>query len=450
MVFEGLADRLQETFKKLRGHGKLTEEDVNEAMRDVRMALLEADVNFKVVKSFIQKVKERAIGQEVLETLTPAQVVIKIVNEELTELMGGEQSKLNISSEPPTIIMMAGLQGAGKTTTAGKLGLSLRKQGKKPLLVAADIYRPAAVKQLQVLGQQLDIPVFAMEPGTDAVTIAKSAVAHARSHINDVIIIDTAGRLHIDEALMQELKAIKAEVKPHEILLVVDAMTGQDAVNVAQSFNEALGLDGVVLTKLDGDARGGAALSVKAVTGCPIKFVGMGEKLEALEPFYPDRMASRILGMGDVLSLIEKATAVYDAKEAKEMQKKLRKDAFTLDDFLAQLQQIRKMGSFEQILDMIPGMGNIKKKMGDVDVDLNGKEIRHVEAIIRAMTPAERADINIINGSRRKRIALGSGTRVQDVNKVLKQFAEMKKMMKKFKNVSGGGKMPRLKLPFMH
>ena len=450
MIFEGLADRLQETFKQLRGHGKLTEEDVNKAMRDVRMALLEADVNFKVVKSFVQKVKERAVGQDVLETLTPAQVVIKIVNEELTELMGGTQSKLNISSEPPTIIMMAGLQGAGKTTSAGKLALSLRKQGKKPLLVAADIYRPAAVKQLQVLGQQLDIPVFAMEPGTDAVTIAKSSVDYAKSHINDVVIIDTAGRLHVDEALMQELKNIKAEVQPHEILLVVDAMTGQDAVNVAQSFNEALGLDGVVMTKLDGDARGGAALSVKAVTGCPIKFVGMGEKLEALEPFYPDRMASRILGMGDVLSLIEKATSIYDAEEAKKMAKKLRKDSFTLDDFLNQLQQIRKMGSFEQILDMIPGMGNIKKKMGDVDVDLNGKEIRHVEAIIRAMTPAERADTTIINGSRRKRIALGSGTRVQDVNKVLKQFAEMKKMMKKFKNVTGGGKVPKFKLPFMH
>ena len=450
MVFEGLADRLQETFKKLRGHGKLTEADVNEAMRDVRMALLEADVNFKVVKNFVQRIKERAVGQEVLETLTPGQVVIKIVNEELTELMGGSQSKINISSVPPTIIMMVGLQGAGKTTSAGKLALSLKKQGKKPLLVAADIYRPAAVKQLQVLGEQLAVPVFSMPAGTDAVTIAKSAVEHARTHINDVVIIDTAGRLHIDEALMQELKSIKSEVTPHEILLVVDAMTGQDAVTVSQSFNEALGLDGVVLTKLDGDARGGAALSVKAVTGCPIKFVGMGEKLEALEPFYPDRMASRILGMGDVLSLIEKATSVYDAEEAKKMEKKLRQNDFTLDDFLNQLQQIKKMGSLEQILDMIPGMGSMKKKLGDVDVDLNGKEIRHIEAIIRAMTPAERADISIINGSRRKRIALGSGTRVQDVNKVLKQFAEMRKMMKKFKNMQGGKKKLGLRLPFMH
>lgn len=450
MVFEGLADRLQETFKKLRGHGKLTEDDVNEAMREVRMALLEADVNFKVVKSFVQKIKERAVGQEVLDTLTPAQAVIKIVNEELTELMGGSQSKLTVADNPPTIVMMAGLQGAGKTTSAGKLALSLKKQGKKPLMVAADIYRPAAVKQLQVLGKQLDVPVFSMEQGTDAVTIAKSSIEYAKSHLNDVVIIDTAGRLHIDEALMEELKAIKAEVNPHEILLVIDAMTGQDAVNVSQSFNEALGLSGVVLTKLDGDARGGAALSVKAVTGCPIKFVGMGEKLEALEPFYPDRMASRILGMGDVLSLIEKATSVYDADQAKKMEQKIKKDAFTLDDFLDQLQQIRKLGSFDQILDMIPGVGGLKKKMGDVDVDLNGKEMRRVEAIIRSMTPKERADISIINGSRRKRIALGSGTRVQDVNKLLKQFAEMKKMMKKFKNMQGGKKKPGFKLPFMH
>ena len=451
MIFEGLADRLQETFKKLRGHGKLTEDDVNEAMREVRMALLEADVNFKVVKDFVKRVKERAIGQDVLGTLTPAQVVIKIVNEELTELMGGTQSRINISSNPPTVIMMVGLQGAGKTTTAGKLGLSLKKQGKHPLLVAADIYRPAAVKQLQVIGGQLDIPVFAMEPGTDAVTIAKSAIPYANSHAADVVIIDTAGRLHINEELMQELKSIKAEVKPHEILLVVDAMTGQDAVNVAESFNGDFGLDGVVLTKLDGDARGGAALSVKAVTGCPIKFVGMGEKLEALEPFYPDRMASRILGMGDVLSLIEKAQSVYDIEEAKKMEKKFRKDEFTLDDFLSQLQQVRKMGSFEQILGMLPGMGNIKKQLEGVDVDFNGKEIKHVEAIIRSMTPAERGDITLINGSRRKRIALGSGTRVQDVNKVIKQFADMKKMMKKMKKMQGGHKgFGGFKMPFMH
>ena len=451
MIFEGLADRLQETFKKLRGHGRLTEDDVNEAMREVRMALLEADVNFKVVKSFVKKVKERAIGQDVLETLTPAQVVIKIVNEELTELMGGTQSRINISSMPPTIIMMVGLQGAGKTTSAGKLGLSLKKQGKRPLLVAADIYRPAAVKQLQVLGEQLDIPVFFMETGTDAVTIAKSAVAHANSHANDIVIIDTAGRLHIDEQLMQELKDIKSEVHPHEILLVVDAMTGQDAVNVAESFNGDLGLDGVVLTKLDGDARGGAALSVKAVTGCPIKFVGMGEKLEALEPFYPDRMASRILGMGDVLSLIEKAQSTFDMEEAKKMEKKLRKDEFTLDDFLSQMQQVKKLGSIEQILGMIPGMGGIKKQLEGKDIDLNGKEMKHIEAIIYAMTPKERADVGIINGSRRKRIALGSGTRVQEVNKLIKQFAEMKKMMKKMKKMQGGKKgLGGFKLPFMH
>ncbi|MGP1367224.1 MAG: signal recognition particle protein [Schwartzia sp. (in: firmicutes)] len=451
MIFEGLSDRLQATFKKLRSHGKLTEADVNEAMRDVRMALLEADVNFKVVKDFVNRVKERAVGQNILDTLTPAQAVIKIVDEELTALMGGTQSRLNISPNPPTVIMMVGLQGAGKTTTAGKLALSLKKQGKHPLLVADDIYRPAAVKQLQVLGEQLDVPVFSMEPGTDAVTIARAAVPYASAHAADVVIIDTAGRLHINEELMAELKAIKGEVRPHEILLVVDAMTGQDAVNVAASFNDDLGLDGVILTKMDGDARGGAALSIKAVTGCPIKFVGMGEKMEALEPFHPDRMASRILGMGDVLSLIEKAQTVYDLEEAKKMEKKLRKDEFTLDDFLSQLQQVRKMGSFEQILGMLPGMGNLKKQLEGVDVDLNGKEIKHVEAIIRSMTPKERADITLINGSRRKRIAMGSGTRVQEVNKVLKQFAEMRKMMKKMKKMQSSPMgLGRLKLPFLH
>lgn len=448
MIFEGLADRLQETFKKLRGHGKLTEEDVSEAMREVRMVLLEADVNFKVVKDFVKRVKERAVGQDVLETLTPAQAVIRIVNEELTELMGGTQSRLNFSPQPPTVVMMVGLQGSGKTTTAGKLARTLKKQGKHPLLVADDIYRPAAVKQLQVLGEQLEIPVFSMEPGTDAVTIARNALEHASSHALDVILIDTAGRLHINEELMQELRSVKSEVHPHEILLVVDAMTGQDAVNVAESFHKELGVDGVVLTKMDGDARGGAALSVKAVTGCPIKFVGMGEKLDALEPFYPDRMASRILGMGDVLSLIEKAQSVYDAEEAKKIEKKIRKNDFTLDDFLDQLQQIRKMGSFGDILGMLPGMGNVKKQLEGVDVDLNGKEIKHVEAIIRSMTPAERADITIVNGSRRKRIAQGSGTRIQDVNKVLKQFAEMRKMMKKMKKLQGKG-LSRFRLPFL-
>ncbi len=451
MIFEGLADRLQATFKKLRGHGKLTEDDVNEAMREVRMALLEADVNFKVVKDFVKRVKERAIGQDVMEALTPAQLVIKIVNEELTELMGGSQSRINMSPNPPTIIMMVGLQGAGKTTSAGKLGLSLKKQGKRPVLVAADIYRPAAVTQLQVIGKQLDIPVFSMEPGTSAVDIAKASLNFAFTHANDVVIIDTAGRLHIDEALMQELKDIKGQVKPHEILLVVDAMTGQDAVNVAESFNKDLGLDGLVLTKLDGDSRGGAALSVKAVTGCPVKFVGMGEKLEALEPFYPDRMASRILGMGDVLSLIEKAQETFDVNQAKEMERKLRKDDFTLDDFLNQMQQIKKLGSLEQIMGMIPGMGDIKKKLGDKEIDLNGKEMRQVEAIIRSMTPKERANTGIINGSRRKRIATGSGTRVQDVNRLLKQFEEMRKMMKKVKKMQGGKKgFDGFRLPFMH
>ena len=462
MIFESLSDRLQETFKKLRGHGKLTEDDVNDAMREVRMALLEADVNFKVVKQFIKTVKERAIGQDILETLTPAQVVIKIVDEELTNLMGGTQSRINMSPNPPTIIMMVGLQGAGKTTSAGKLGLALKKQGKHPLLVACDIYRPAAIKQLQVVGKQLELPVFTMETGTDAVTIAKSSIDYSQSHANDVIIIDTAGRLQIDEKLMQELRDIKGEVRPHEILLVVDAMTGQESVNVAQSFNESLGLDGVVMTKLDGDARGGAALSVKAVTNVPIKFVGLGEKLEALQPFHPDRMASRILGMGDVLSLVEKAQQTFDMEEAKKMEKKLRKDEFTLDDFLHQMQQVKKLGSLESILGMIPGMGGLKKQLEGQDLDLDGKEMRQIEAIIKSMTPQERADIGLVNGSRRKRIALGSGTRVQDVNKLLKQFGEMKKMMKKMKKMQNGKKgFPGLgglgglgggfpKMPFMH
>lgn len=453
MIFENLADRLQETFKKLRGHGKLTADDVNATMREIRIALLEADVNFKVVKDFIKKIKERAVGQEVLESLTPAQAVIKIVNEELTALMGQTQSHINISPKAPTIIMMVGLQGAGKTTSAGKLGLMFKKQGKHPLMVAADIYRPAAIKQLQVLGSQIDIPVFAKEDCKDAVRIANEAIDYAKSHANDIVIIDTAGRLHIDENLMQELKSIKEDVKPHEILLVVDAMTGQDAVNVAESFNNDLGLDGVILTKMDGDARGGAALSVKAITGCPIKFVGAGEKLEALEPFYPDRMASRILGMGDVLTLIEKAQTAFDAEEAKKMEKAFRKNEFTLDDFLSQLNQVRKLGSFENILGMIPGMGGLKKKLGDVDIDMNGKEIKHIEAIIRAMTPEEKRNTKIINGSRRKRIAMGSGTKVQEVNKLLKQFDEMKKMMKKMSNMKQLNKKGKkgkggFKLPF--
>lgn len=448
MVFEGLAERLQNTFKKLRGHGKLTESDVNDAMREVRMALLEADVNFKVVKDFVKRIKERAIGQEVMESLTPGQFVVKIVNEELTELMGGTQSRIMISPKPPTVIMLVGLQGAGKTTTAGKLARMLKKQGKNPLMVAGDIYRPAAIKQLEVLGEQLSIPVFAKGQDVSPVQIAEEAIAHAKSHMNDVVIIDTAGRLHINEQLMDELKSIKKTVQPHEVLLVVDAMTGQDAVNVAEAFNNDLGIDGTILTKLDGDARGGAALSIKAVTGCPIKFAGMGEKLDALEPFHPDRMASRILGMGDVLSLIEKAQGAFDAKEAEELERKMRKDDFTLDDFLTQMQQVRKIGSFEQILGMIPGMGSIKKQLGEIDFD--GKEIKQIEAIIRSMTPKERRDISIINGSRRKRIAVGSGTRVQDVNKLLKQFGEARKMMKKMRSMKNSKRgLGGFKLPFM-
>lgn len=447
MVFESLADKLQQTFKKLRGRGKLSESDVSEALREVRMALLEADVNFKVAKEFVARVKERAVGQEVLGSLTPAQHVIKIVNDELTELLGGTQSRITISSRPPTVIMLVGLQGAGKTTTAGKLANLLRKQNKKPLLVAGDIYRPAAIKQLQVLGEQLDLPVFTLGDKESPVTIAEKAIQHANAYARDVVIIDTAGRLHINEELMDELKSIKKTVKPHEILLVVDAMTGQDAVNVAESFNEALGIDGVILTKLDGDARGGAALSIKSVTGRPIKFAGMGEKLDALETFHPDRMASRILGMGDVLSLIEKAQTSINLEQAQEMEKKLRKDSFTLDDFLDQLQQVRKLGPLDQILGMLPGMGNLKKLQG---MEFDEKELKRVEAVIQSMTKKERRDPSIINGSRRKRIASGSGTKVQDVNRLLKQFTEARKMMKKFQEMQKSGKKPGgFKLPFM-
>lgn len=444
MVFESLADKLQQTFKKLRGRGKLSESDVGEALREVRMALLEADVNFKVAKDFVARIKERAVGQEVLSSLTPGQQVVKIVNDELTELLGGTQSRITISSRPPTVIMLVGLQGAGKTTTAGKLANLLKKQNKRPLMVAADIYRPAAIKQLQVLGQQLDIPVFTLGDQESPVVIAEKAIQQAVSLARDVVIIDTAGRLHINEELMDELKAIRKNVRPHEILLVVDAMTGQDAVTVAESFNTQLGVDGIILTKLDGDARGGAALSIKSVTGRPIKFAGMGEKLDALEPFYPDRMASRILGMGDVLTLIEKAQTSFDLEQAKVMEKKLRKEEFTLDDFLGQLQQVKKLGSMEQILSMIPGVGN---KLKDVDID--EKELKRVEAIIQSMTKQERRDPNVINGSRRKRIASGSGTKVQDVNRLLKQFAEARKMMKRFQDMQKSGKKGGFKLPFM-
>jgi signal recognition particle subunit SRP54 len=444
MIFEGLADKLQNTFARLKNKGKLTESDVSEAMREVRVALLEADVNFKVVKDFVAKVKERSIGQDVMQSLSPGQHVIKIVNDELTSLMGGTQSKINIASKPPTVVMLVGLQGAGKTTTAGKLANSLRKQGKKPLLVAGDIYRPAAIKQLQVLGSQLDIPVFSMGDKSSPIDIAKGALEFANKNNRDLVIIDTAGRLHINEELMDELKGIKATVKPHEILLVVDAMTGQDAVTVAESFNAALGIDGAILTKLDGDTRGGAALSIKAVTGTPIKFAGMGEKLDALEPFHPDRMASRILGMGDVLSLIEKAQANIDEDKAKEMEQKLRKNDFTLEDFLDQMQQMKKLGPLESILGMIPGMGKQLK-----DIKINEKDMARTEAIIKSMTIEERRHPNVINGSRRKRIAAGSGTKVQDVNQLIKQFEQSRKMIKQFMGMDKKSKKGGFKLPFM-
>ena len=430
MIFEGLSDKLQDALSKLKSKGKLTEKDVKDAMREVKLALLEADVNFKVVKDFIKKVQERCVGQEVMSSLTPAQHVIKIVNEELTSLMGDVQSKVMISSKPPTIIMMVGLQGAGKTTTSGKIGSYFKKQGKKPLLVACDIYRPAAIKQLQVVGEKLDIPVFNMGDKESPVNIAKAGLSHAIKNNNDLVIIDTAGRLHIDEDLMNELKSIKSEIKPHEILLVVDSMTGQDAVNVSQSFDEALGLDGVVLTKLDGDTRGGAALSIRAVTQKPIKFIGMGEKLDDLEPFYPDRMASRILGMGDVLSLIEKAQESMDLEKAKELENKIKKQDFDFEDFLSQMEQIENMGPLDKILGMIPGMGNIKDQLGDVD--LNGKEMKRTKAIIQSMTLEERRKPEILNASRKRRIAKGSGTSVQDINRLVKQLNEMKKMMKMF------------------
>jgi len=449
MAFEGLAGRLQETLNKLRGKGKVSEEDVNAAMREVRLALLEADVNFKVVKDFISRVKERAIGQEVLRSLTPGQQVIKVVNEELTELMGGQISKLNLSPKPPTIIMMVGLQGAGKTTHTGKLAKHLLKLNKQPLLVAADIYRPAAIKQLQVLGEQLNVPVFSQGDQVSPVEIAKNGLQFAKNEHRDVVIIDTAGRLHIDDELMKELINIRDAVSPTEVLLVVDAMTGQDAVNVAQSFNEALGLTGIVLTKLDGDTRGGAAISVKAVTGCPIKFVGLGEKLDLLEPFHPDRMASRILGMGDVLTLIEKAQENVDAEKARELEKKIRKAEFSLEDFLDQLGQLKKMGPLEDVLGMLPGMNKVK---GLKDLKVDDKHLGKIEAIIRSMTTQEKLHPEILNASRRKRIASGSGTTIQDVNRLLKQFEDMKKMMKQFTGMGKkmkGKKNKGFKFPFM-
>ena len=445
MAFEGLSDRLQDIFQKLRGHGKIREEDVKAAMREVRLALLEADVNYKVVKNFVARVSERAVGQEVLSSITPGQQVIKIVYDEMTKLMGETESILTFSNRPPSTFLMVGLQGAGKTTTVAKLAKTLKSQGKKPLLVACDIYRPAAIKQLQILGEQLGIQVFSSEGSP--VQIAEKAWAYARDEHFDPVLIDTAGRLHVNEELMNELEEIQAKVRPQEILLVVDAMTGQDAVNVAESFHQTLGLTGVILTKLDGDSRGGAALSVKAVTGCPIKYIGMGEKLDNLEIFYPERMASRILGMGDILSLVEKAQANFDEKQAVEMERKLREQDFTLEDFLEQMQQMRKMGPLEDLLKMIPGVGaQMKELRGQIDE----KEIYKMGAIIQSMTTEERRNASIINGGRKKRIASGSGMRVQDVNRLLKQFEETKKMMKKMTDMGKGKKgiFKNMNLPF--
>ncbi|NLM50276.1 MAG: signal recognition particle protein [Clostridiaceae bacterium] len=430
MAFENLSDKLQQTFKKIRGKGKVTEKDVKEAMREVKLALLEADVNFKVVKEFEKTVYEKAIGSEVLESLTPGQQIIKIIRDELVNLMGSTQAKITISPKPPTIIMMVGLNGAGKTTTSGKLANILRKQGKRPVLLSCDVYRPAAIKQLEVVGNSLNIPVLSTDETKNPVDIAKEAVDNFDLSKFDTLIIDTAGRLHVNEELMEELKLMKEAVNPTEILLVVDAMTGQDAVNVAESFNNTLGIDGIILTKLDGDTRGGAALSVKAVTGKPIKFVGMGEKLSDLEPFYPDRMASRILGMGDVLTLIDKAQEAFDEKKAAELEEKIRKSQFDLNDFLEQLRQMKKMGPLSQILGMLPGIN--KKALEEANID--DKPLIKTEAIILSMTPKERANPGIINSSRKRRIAQGSGTTVADVNALLKQFEQMQKMMKQFTN----------------
>ena len=431
MAFEGLSSKLQDFTRKLKGKSRITESDLKEMLREVKLALLEADVNYKIVKEFTSTIQEKALGQDVLKSLTPGQQVIKIVKDELVELLGGTDSKVNFTPNPPTVIMLVGLQGSGKTTTAGKLANLFRKQGKKPLLVACDVYRPAAIKQLQVVGSQLNIPVYSNESTKDVVRIAKEAYNTAISKLNDVIILDTAGRLHIDEELMQELKNLKASAKPHEILLVVDSMTGQDAVNVATTFNENVGIDGVVLTKLDGDTRGGAALSVKKVTGRPIKFAATGEKLSDIEECHPDRMASRILGMGDVLSIIEKAEESFDIEEAEKLEKQLRKGEFDLNDYLAQLKQIKKMGSFSSILKMIPGMSKFK------DVKVDDKEFVRIEAIISSMTDKERRNPKILNGSRRIRIANGSGTTVQQINQFMKSFEMTQTMMKKMRTEKG-------------
>ncbi|WP_281975578.1 signal recognition particle protein [Halobacillus litoralis] len=446
MAFEGLSDRLQETIKKIKGKGKVTEQDVKEMTREVRLALLEADVNFKVVKDFVKRVRERAIGQEVMESLTPGQQVIKVVKEELTELMGGDESKIAVAKRPPTVIMMVGLQGAGKTTTTGKLANLLRKSyNRKPLLVAADVYRPAAIQQLETLGKQLTMPVHAEGTEADPVDIAKNAIDKAKEEHHDYVLIDTAGRLHVDGDLMGELQQIKEAVNPDEIFLVVDSMTGQDAVNVAESFDEQLDISGVLLTKLDGDTRGGAALSIKAVTGKPIKFAGTGEKLDQLETFHPERMASRILGMGDMLTLIEKAQTQVDDKQAKELESKMRNASFTFEDFLEQMEQVKSMGPLDEIINMIPGASKMK---GLQNASFDDKQIVHVEAIIQSMTKKERQDPSVMNASRKKRIAKGSGTSVSEVNRLLKQFEEMKKMMKQMSNTKGK-KGKGMKFPFM-
>ena len=435
MAFEGLSSRLQEITKKIKGEARITETNMKDMLREVKLALLEADVNYKIVKEFIANVQEKALGQEVMKSLKPGEQVVKIVKDEMVELLGGTESRINISPNPPTVIMLVGLQGSGKTTTAGKLANLLRKEGKKPLLVACDVYRPAAIKQLQVVGGQLNIPVYAEENNKDVVGIARRAMNTAISKLNDIVILDTAGRLHVDDELMKELQNVKQSVKPHEILLVVDSMTGQDAVNVAESFNTQVGIDGVILTKLDGDTRGGAALSVKKVTGAPIKFAGVGEKLSEFEVFHPDRMASRILGMGDVLSIIEKAEESLDLEEAEKLEKQLKKDKFDLNDYLAQLKQIKKMGSFSSILKMIPGMN----KLGDIKID--DKEFDKIEAMINSMSAEERSNPKILNGSRRKRIANGSGRQVSELNRFMESFEMTQKMMKQMKNKGNMKKM---------
>ena len=446
-MFQNLTDKLANAFKKFRNKGKLTEADVREGMREIKLALLEADVNYKVVRDFVKSVTERAVGEVVLESLLPAQQVVKIVNEELIKLMGSEHAKLEIAPAPPTVFMMVGLQGAGKTTHAGKIAGMYKKKGKRPLLVACDIYRPAAIQQLEVVGKALDVPVFSMGNKVNPVEIARAGLEYAKKNAHDLVIVDTAGRLHIDEELMEELKKIKAAVKPTEILLTVDAMLGQDAVNVAESFNDLLDITGVVLTKMDGDTRGGAALSVRYITGKPIKLVGTGEKLDAIELFHPDRMASRILGMGDILSLIEKAEAAFDEKNAAELERKIRESSFTLDDFLDQFKQIKKMGNVEQLVSMMPGIkpGALK------DANIDEKQMARTEAIILSMTPKERNNPDLLNGSRRKRIAAGSGTAVEDVNRLLRQFEQTKKMMKQFTNMEKRGGLfgkGKMKIPF--